>query len=335
MEILIADPFPAEHAAILADRGHEVRVEPDLTEHDLAAALRDAEVLVVRSTRVPGETLAAGSALVAVIRAGAGTNTIAVDAATALGIAVCNVPGKNAVAVAELTLGLVLALDRFIPDAVADLRDGRWRKAHYAQAQGLKGRAFGVVGLGAVGQAVAERAAAFEVALFGIAKPDRDPAVVAACRRLGMVLLPTLADLAERCTILSFHVPSTAETRGIIGPAVLDRVPEGALIINTSRGDLVDTEALLDAMDRKGVRAALDVFDGEPAAGAAEFAHPLVRHPNVYGTHHIGASTHQAQRAVADEVVALVDELADGRVRSCVNPPVLSARAGRRPATRT
>lgn len=319
MRILVADRLPDEPRAALAARGHDLRVEPDLTEEQLPAAVGDAEVLVVRSTRVTARTLAAAGALGTVIRAGAGTDTIDLDAATAHGVAVCNVPGANAAAVAELTLGLLLSLDRRIPDGVADLRAGRWRKAHYARADGLKGRALGVVGLGAVGQAVAERAAAFEMRLFGVARAGRDPAVTARCERLGMRLLPRLTDLAERCDALTFHVPSTPETRGVIGRGLLARVPDGALIVNTARGDLVDADALVDAMDHKGVRAALDVFDVEPTAGDASFDHPLARHPNVYGTHHVGASTRQAQQAVAEEVVGLVDDLVRGRVRNRVN----------------
>lgn len=319
MEILIADRLPARQCAELSERGHAVRVEPDLTEHDLAQALPGVEVLVVRSTRVRAEALAHATSLRAVLRAGAGTNTIDVEAASAHGIRVCNVPGANAAAVAELTLGLMLALDRSLPDAVADARAGRWRKAHYAQAAGLKGRALGIVGLGAVGMAVAERAAAFGLTLLGIDKPTRDPAVTDRCHELGMRLLPDIGELAEHCDILTFHVPEADGTRGLIGRELLARVPRGALIVNTSRGELVDTEALVEAMDRKDVRAALDVFDEEPAAADAEFTHPLAQHPNVYATPHIGASTRQAQQAVADGVVAVVDALARGRLRHCVN----------------
>lgn len=319
MEILIADRLPAPQCAELAERGHVVRVEPWLTEGELPAAVADADVLVVRSTRVTAETLSHGSSLRAVVRAGSGTNTIDVAAASAHGIPVCNVPGMNAAAVAELTLGLLLALDRRLPDAIADARAGRWRKAHYAQAAGLKGRPLGIVGLGAVGMAVAERAAAFGLALFGIDRPGRDPAITARCHHLGMRLLPDIDELAERCDALSFHVPSDAGTRGLIGRPLLARVPHGAMIVNTSRGDLVDTEALIEAMDHKGVRAALDVFDHEPAGGDTDFDHPLARHPNVYATPHIGASTEQAQQAVADGVVAAIDDLADGRLRHCVN----------------
>lgn len=325
MEILIADRLPPEARTDLAHRGHRVREEPDLAADALPDALGDAEVLVVRSTRVTAEALAAGAALRAVVRAGSGTNTIDVAAASERGVAVCNVPGGNAAAVAELTLGLIISLDRRLPDAVSDLRQGRWRKGHYAAARGLAGRALGIVGLGAVGQAVAERATPFGFVLHSVDNVDRDPAVTARCRELGMTMLPSAGDLAERCSVLTFHVPSVPATRGLIGRDLLARVPDGALIVNTARGDLVDADALIDAMDRKGVRAAIDVFDGEPASGDGELDHPLVHHPNVYATPHIGASTQQAQQAVAEEVVAIVEELAQGRARSCVNADAVFA----------
>lgn len=320
MEILVADRLPTRQCAELAERGHTVRVEPELTDRKLPVAVADADVLVVRSTQVTAETLSHGSSLHAVVRAGSGTNTIDVAAASARGVRVCNVPGMNAAAVAELTLGLLLALDRRLPDAIADTRSGRWRKAHYARAAGLKGRPLGIVGLGAVGMAVAERATAFGLTLFGIDRPGRDPAITARCHHLGMRLLPDIDELAERCDALSFHVPSDAGTRGLIGRPLLARVPHGALIVNTSRGDLVDAEALIEAMDHKDVRVALDVFDHEPTAGDTNFEHLLARHPNVYATPHIGASTEQAQQAVAEGVVAVIDDLVDGRLRHCVNP---------------
>jgi D-3-phosphoglycerate dehydrogenase len=334
MRILIADRFPEPQRDILAARGHTVRYEPGLAQGELPQGVEDAEVLVVRSTPVAGEALAAGHALRAVVRAGSGINTIDAETAARLGVAVCNVPGRNADAVAELTLGLMLALDRRIPDATADLRQGRWRKSHYAAAGGLKGRTLGLVGLGAVGRAVAERAAPFGLALLGIERAERDPAVTARCRGLGMSFVPDLAALAERCDILSLHVPATSATTGLIDRQLLARVPPGAFIVNTSRGELVDTPALIEAMDHKDVRAALDVFDHEPEAGEADFEHPLARHPNVYGTHHIGASTEQAQQAIAEEVVAIVDDLVTGHARHCVNSPGTVVTDAPEPATR-
>ena len=321
MKVLIADKFPAGHLRRLEEGGHECTFRPDLGADDLAGALGESEALVVRSTRVREPTLRAGGCLELVIRAGAGTNTIDVEAASALGISVCNVPGRNAVAVAELTLGLMIALDRRIADNVADLRAGRWDKKRYSEARGLMGAQLGIVGLGAIGMAVAERAHAFGLRIGVLAK-RRAPAVEARLEALGASGAPSVEALAEESDILSFHLPATPESEGLLGEKLLRHVRPGAIILNTSRGDLVDEEALLVAIEEKDLRVGLDVYANEPGSGRADFDSPLARHPNVYGTHHIGASTDQAQAAVADGVVEILDAFARGEVRNRVNAPV-------------
>ena len=279
------------------------------------------KALVVRSTRVTEATLRAGSCLELVIRAGAGTNTIDTEAASALGISVCNVPGRNAVAVAELTLGLMIALDRRIADNVSDLRAGRWDKKRYSEARGLMGANMGIVGLGAIGMAVAERARAFGLRIGVLAK-RRAPAVEARLEALGAMFAPSVEVLAEGSDILSFHLPAVPESKGLLGEKLLRHVRPGAIILNTSRGDLVDEVALLAAIEEKDLRVGLDVYANEPGSGRAGFDSPLARHPNVYGTHHIGASTGQAQAAVADGVVEILDAFARGEIRNRVNRPV-------------
>ena len=154
MKILFADKFPDSGMAQLCQQGHDCVSQPDLDGNTLVEAVGDAEVLVVRSTRVTSDAIAAAAALRLVIRAGAGTNTIDKEAAAARKIPVCNVPGKNAIAVAELVMGLLIAIDRNIPDNVIDLRAGQWNKKKYAAAKGLYGRHMGIVGLGAIGLAV-------------------------------------------------------------------------------------------------------------------------------------------------------------------------------------
>lgn len=319
MRILFADAFDAERLPVLEAAGHACDVRPQLTEEDLPGAIGGFDVLVVRSTRVTAATIAAADALSLVIRAGAGVNTIDLGAAADVGIYVCNVPGKNAVAVAELAFGLVVALDRRIADAVADLREGRWNKAVYAQARGLAGRVVGVVGLGQIGLAFAERCAAFGMRVLGVDRPGREPHARERIGALGIGLVPDLATLAARADVLSFHVPGGEATRGLVGRDLLAHVQPGAIIVNTSRGDVVDDRALIEAMDAKGIRAGLDVFDGEPAGGVGTIDSPLARHPNVYGTHHVGASTEQAQAAIADEVVEMLRAYEHGDVRHCVN----------------
>ena len=321
MKVLIADKFPAGHLCRLEEAGHECTFRPDLAAGDLADALGGSEVLVVRSTRVMEAALRAGPRLELVIRAGAGTNTIDTEAASALGISVCNVPGRNAVAVAELTLGLLLALDRRIADNVSDLRAGRWDKKRYSEARGLMGARLGIVGLGSIGMAVAERAHAFGLRIGVLAK-RRSPAIEARLEALGASGASSVEALAEASDILSFHLPAIPESKGLLGAKLLRHVRHGAIILNTSRGDLVDEEALLAAIDEKDLRVGLDVYQGEPGSGRADFDSPLARHPSVYGTHHIGASTDQAQSAVADGVVEIMDAFVRGEVRNRVNAPV-------------
>lgn len=319
MHILFADAFHPDYADAVRQRGHACTFEPGLSAEELPTAISDHDVLVVRSTRVTAETIAAAHDLGLIIRAGAGTNTIDKRAAAARGIFVCNVPGRNAIAVAELAFGLMLALDRRIPDNVADLRAGTWNKGRYSQAEGLHGRTVGVVGLGDIGLAFAERAAAFGMRVRAIAREQRPAETAARAAEAGVTFVDDLRTLATSCDILSFHVPLTDGTRGMIDADLLFHMREGGWIINTSRGEIVDDDALLDALDAKDLRAGLDVYNDEPRSSTGRFDSPLARHPNVYGTHHIGASTEQAQRAIAAEVVALLDAYAHGEVRNCVN----------------
>ena len=303
MNILLADAFPQPQLEQLRAEGHECEFMPALTGDDLPAALPGYEVLIVRSTRVTAAALEAADSLKLVVRAGAGINTIDVERARSLGIDVCNVPGANALAVAELTLGLIIAADRRIPDNVADLRAGSWNKKRYSKARGLFGRSLGIVGAGAIGLAVAERAAAFGMHILVLASPRRGDAARTRLAAVGATELPSLGELAGRSDYLTLHVPGGAQTRGLVDRAVLAHMRPGSVLVNTSRSDVVDEAALIEALDTKDLRAAVDVYDGEPASTEAAFDSALARHPNVYGTHHIGASTEQAQLAVADGVV--------------------------------
>ncbi len=322
MKILFADTFPAEAIPAVAALGYEIDLRPELTAEDLPTALGEADVLVVRSTKVTAEAIAAAGPLGLILRAGAGTNTIDTKAAAARGIFVANVPGKNAIAVAELTLGLIISLDRRIPDNVADTRAGAWKKKEYGNAQGLAGRTLGIVGLGRIGLAVAQRAAAFGMPIITTAK-DRDPETDRSMKAIGVTTVPDLAALAASSDIITLHVPAAASTVGLIGSEFLSNVKAGAWIINTSRADVIDEGALLEAIESKALRAAIDVFAGEPTVGEGDFVSVLAQHPAVYTTHHIGASTEQAQRAVADGVVAVLASFVRGAMSNVVNltPP--------------
>ncbi|WP_019814206.1 NAD(P)-dependent oxidoreductase [Saccharomonospora saliphila] len=320
MRIFLADSFPDTSRSALADRGHDCAYEPDTTAGALAERLPGHDVLVVRSTKVTAETIeAAADTLRLVIRAGSGTDTIDRDAAAARGICVCNVPGRNAPAVAELACALLLAIDRNIADAVADLRAGRWDKKRYSQARGITGRSVGVVGLGRIGLAFAERIAAFGADVATVARPGRDEDTLARARAIGVRFVDDLDTLAAACDVLSLHLPATEDTRGLVNRDLLARMRPGTILLNTARAELVDEVALLEAMEDKGLRAGLDVFSDEPGTGTGTIDSRLAAHPNVYGTHHIGASTEQAQHAVAAEVVRIVDDFAEGTVDHCVN----------------
>ena len=325
MRILIADAFEQSGIDALLARGYEVDLRPLLQSDELPAAVAQADVLVVRSTRVEAATFAAESPLGLVIRAGAGTNTIDIEAAAQYGVFVANVPGKNAIAVAELTIGLIIALDRRIPDNVIDARAGKWNKKTYSQAGGLFGKALGVLGVGQIGLAVMERAAALGLTPLVIDK-HRDDETAARLKKAGAESVTDLAELLARADIVSLHLPAAPDTKGLVDAGFLSQMKEGGWLINTSRGDLIDEEALIKAIEERGLRAAIDVFADEPAGGTGEFSSQLAQHPAVYATHHIGASTAQAQEAVAAEVVAMIADYEHGQVRNVVNltppPPV-------------
>jgi D-3-phosphoglycerate dehydrogenase / 2-oxoglutarate reductase len=318
MKVLVADKFPDRHLEKLSKRGHDVRYEPDLDASILPSAVTDTEILVVRSTEVTEETLESAGALGLVVRAGAGVNTIDVDTASARGVYVANIPGENAVAVAELTMGLILALDRRIPDNVAELRGERWRKSEFSKAKGLMGRRLGIIGLGSIGTEVAQRARAFGMKVRSLER-DRDDEQDDTVADLGIDLVPDLESLLPECDFVSLHVPSTEGTQGMVDRDFLALMRDGSCLVNTSRADVVVAEDLVEALDEKSMWAALDVFPDEPEVGEADYRSLLAKHPRVYGTHHIGASTEQAQEAIAKQVLKTIDGYCEGDVRNVVN----------------
>ncbi|WP_432479844.1 NAD(P)-dependent oxidoreductase [Nocardioides sp. GXQ0305] len=319
MRVLCADAIGDSTVTDLEAHGHECVVEAGLQAADLAERLDGYDVLVVRSTRVGHEVFEQARGLALVIRAGAGTNTIDTDAAAARGVVVANVPGRNAAAVAELTLGLLLAVDRRIVDATVDLRAGRWNKKEYGKADGLLGSTMGILGLGSIGLLVAERARAFGVDLLAVDKPGRSDETLARVEELRIELRPSLADLLPDCDVVSLHLPARPDTVGLVDRDFLGRMRSGAVLLNTSRGELVDEAALLEALDEKGLRAGLDVMADEPGTGTAEWTSRLAQHPRVVGTHHIGASTRQAQEAIGAGVVEIIDAFAQGETVNAVN----------------
>ncbi len=318
MKLLFADQFPEEARAALAVAGHEVTFSPSLTADDLPGAIDDHQVLVVRSTTVSAETIAAGSMLSMVIRAGAGTNTIDKQAAADAGVYVCNVPGQNAIAVAELAMGLLIAVDRRIADNTADLRAGNWNKKIYSEADGIFGKSVGIIGVGSIGLAFAERAKAFGMSTYAVRKDGRNVDTENRIRAAGIRLLDSQEELLERCDVISLHVPANDDTNGMVDTAFLAKMKPKSILINTSRGEVIDEAALLKALDG-GLRAGLDVYADEPGSSTDTFVSAVAQHPAVVGTHHIGASTDQSQAAIAGGVSEILDCYATGRVLNCVN----------------
>ena len=321
MKILCADALDEELLAPLRDAGHEVLVEPELDPTSLPDRLRDdsVEVLVVRSTKVRADALEAGSTLGLVVRAGAGTDNIDKETASARGIYVSNVPGQNAVAVAELARALLLAIDRHIAPGMADLRAGHWNKATYSKADGILGKQLAIIGLGSIGFALAERASGFGMPVTAIRKPDRSDESLTRIRAAGIRLVDDEDTLLGEADVVSLHVPSAPNTVRMVDDEFLAKMKPGAILINTARGNIIDGDALVRAMDARGIRAGLDVWPEEPPGKSGEWTSPLASHPNVVGSHHIGASTAQAQAAIAAGTVSVIEAYTLGRVINCVN----------------
>ena len=323
MKVLVADKFEQSGLDALKAAGCDVIFEPDASGDTLVAAIKktQAPVLVVRSTQVSEAMLDAG-ALSLIVRAGAGVNTIDVAAASRRGIYVSNCPGKNSVAVAELTMGLILALDRRIPDNVAELRAGTWNKKEYSKAKGLMGQTLGLLGFGHIGREVAKRARAFgmPVLVWSRRFTNDAEARTAVQQEFGVEIVDSAEALMQRSDIVSVHVALTKETKGFVNAALLKHARTGAYIINTARAEVMDYAALADAVKHKSIRVGLDVFENEPSSATAAFVDTLCASPGVFGTHHIGASTNQAQEAIADETVRIIRTYKDtGKVPNVVN----------------
>ncbi|MDY7110054.1 MAG: hydroxyacid dehydrogenase, partial [Planctomycetota bacterium] len=327
MKILIADKFEDVGIDALKDLGCTVEFQPELTTDDLPGALGEhaPDILVVRSTKVPAPVFDASDALKLVIRAGAGYDTIDTDAAGARGVSVANCPGMNSTAVAELAMGFMLALDRRIPQQTADLRGGVWAKKAWAKyGRGLKGRTLGLIGVGQIGRLVARRALAFEMKILyqdivPCEELDNHPDAQRVERE----------ELLKNSDIVSLHVPAIPETKNLINADTLALMQPHAYLINTTRGSVVDQPALAAALKNGTIGgAALDVYADEPKAEDKTIDMEILSLPNFIGTHHVGASTEQAQVAVAEEAVRIVQQFKEtGEVLHCVNADALAAAA--------
>jgi D-3-phosphoglycerate dehydrogenase len=317
MKVLVADKFEQSGRDGLQALGCDVSYQPDLKDEALANAIADVapDVLVVRGTKVTEPMLAAGP-IKLVVRAGAGYNTIDVAAASKRGIYVSNCPGKNSIAVAELAFALILALDRRIVDNVVALRRGEWNKKEFSKARGLYGRTLGLIGVGKIGQEMISRARAFGMPVIAWSR-SLTPLRAA---EFGITHKDSPKAVAAEADVVSVHLALNNETRNSIDTDFFNAMRQGAYFINTARGEVVDQQALVAAMKTRGIRAGLDVYAAEPTSAVGEFGDDVVKEEGLYGTHHIGASTDQAQEAIAAETVRIVQQFKEtGQVPNVVN----------------
>lgn len=316
MTVYIADKLPQEAIEELEVMGMNVTFNAKATSEDLKKGIKEAQILIVRSTVISRDCIEKSPNLSLIVRAGAGVNNIDMSAASEMGIYVANCPGKNAIAVAELTMGLMLAVDRYLPDNIADFRAGKWNKAAYSKADGLYGKTLGIIGTGQIGQEVIHRARAFGMQVTAWSR-SLSPELA---EELDVERAGSIDEVASKCDIMSMHLALTPQTRGVISRKILSGLKDGAVVINTARAEVMDEEALYSELKSGRLFAALDVFEDEPEFKEGEFKSRFQELENAYITHHIGASTSQAQLAVASDAVDIIrGYIKQGKVRNWLN----------------
>lgn len=291
IKVLVCDSIHEEGVERLKQAGFEVHVNPAISGEELKQIVSEYDALIVRSrTKVTKEIIQAGKRLKAIGRAGAGLDNIDVEAAEKRGITVLNTPEALAEAVAELTIGLMISLARSIPLADQSMKEGKWIKKELMGWQ-LQGKTLGTVGLGNIGERVARIAKAFGMKILITKRTPPAPEIL---RELEAEFVP-LSELLQRSDIVTLHVPLTPETHRMISTKEFQIVKNGAFLINTSRGAIVDEKALLDALQSGKIGgAALDVYEVEPPIDLA-----LIRFPNVVATPHIASQTLESQSEAA------------------------------------
>jgi D-3-phosphoglycerate dehydrogenase len=316
MKILLGDKFSETHIDRLKELGCEITYSPAATASELPRLIGAHKILVVRGKQVMANTIQASDQLALVLRAGAGVNTIDLKAASARGVFVSNCPGKNSIAVAELVFALLLAIDRRVPENVATLRAHKWNKKEFSKADGLFGKMLGIIGVGQIGREVIRRAQAFGLRTMAWSR-SLTPETA---RQLGVTRCEEPDEVFRLADIVTVHLALKAETRKLVNAERLALMKPNAILINTARGEVVDQEALRAALQSRKLRVGLDVFDPEPGEAVGDFNDPMLDLPNVWGTHHIGASTEQAQEAIAQETIRIIRTfVTTGLVLNCVN----------------
>lgn len=320
MKILVAEPLAKQGLEILRTH-HDVDERMGLAPQELAAIIGEYDALLVRSqVKVTADILARASRLVVIGRAGVGVDNVDLEAATRAGIVVVNAPTGNTVSAAEQTIALMLALARRTAAADASVRRGEWKRGAFTGVE-LRGRTLGIIGLGKIGRAVADRARGLEMIVIGY-----DPFVTADQAALHGIALVELDGIIEKADVITVHVPLNKATRGIIGSEQIGRLKPGVMLVNVARGGVYDEAAVAAALiDGKIAGAAFDVFEKEPPVDS-----PLMSAPNTVLTPHLGASTAEAQVRVAEEACEqVIDVLAGRSARYAVNAPLLTPETAR------
>ena len=315
IRILIPDDLPQECINIFKAADFEVVFDPNMSAKDILSAAKDADGMVVRSkVKVTRRVIEAGSRLKLIGRAGVGYDNIDVDAATEKGIAVMNVPGANAVSVAELTMAMMLILARNLVEANNSTKAGKWEKKHL-RGNEIMGKTLGLLGLGMVGVEVARRGIG-----FGMKVIANDPRFTADSDVPFNVKIVELEDLISQSDYISLHLPLNDQTYHMLNEETLQKCKKGVRIINCARGEIIDEQALYKALQSGQVAgAALDVFEKEPPADSL-----LLQLPNVIVTPHIGASTVEAQIRVATKVARqMVEFFKEEKIENVVNPEAI------------
>jgi D-3-phosphoglycerate dehydrogenase len=316
MKILIVDALDKFALESFKNAGYDVKYDPTISASSLKFEIPTYEILIVRSTKVNKEAIEAGDSLKIIIRAGAGFDNIDVSTASKYGIHVCNTPGMNNDAVAELALGHIIACDRCIPKNTQHIKSGEWRKKDFMNCRGLKGRTLGIIGCGNIGKSLIKAAKSLQMNIvgwsYGFTKEE--------AAELGIEYAETIIDVARNSDVVSVHLAYFKMFHHFINHDFFDAMKEGAIFVNTSRGEIVDTNALIEAINEKHLKVGLDVYEKEPADAIAKFEESELADLVCSATCHIGASTLQAMEMIATETINVVDKYVQtGEALHCVN----------------
>ena len=305
MKVLIADKFPIKYIDKIVKLKYQIIFNENITTKELINKIKGFNILIIRNKKITNNIIENSNCLKLIIRAGSGYDNIDILSANKKYISVCNVPGKNAIAVAELTIGLMLSIDRKIPDNVNDIKNFKWNKNKYSNSIGIFGRKLGIIGFGEIGQLVAKRAFSFGMKIL-VYDTNLNKTKHNIINKYNIIIKNDIYKLVKNSNIITLHIPSNKNTINIINKKILNFIKKDSIIINTSRSDIINEKDLICAMDNKNIKLGTDVYKDEPEYKSGYFKTHIGIHPNVYGTHHIGASTRQAQNSIASGVIKIL-----------------------------